>query len=587
MSTRRLYGPCAVLLGLCVIVGLWLLLGLGGAANPVSANPGTLYVATSGVDNNVCSVSQPCHTLQHAVDLATSGDTIKVAAGQYTGVTTRLNPYEGQTVTQVVYISKTVIIRGGYTTAFTEPPDPAVNATIFNAQQQGRVFHIFGNITPTLDGLRSTGGRALTGTYYGGGIYARLAQVQINQCQIYGNVASFGGGGVWLDESPSTVSNSTIHSNSANDGGGIYLNNSANARLTGNTIYTNTAEHDGGGVYVSSGSGIRVDNNHLHSNAAVESGGGLHVVNSAAQIDSNRITLNYAGYSSGGLQLSQSTTQLNGNQIVTNTAAYDGGGVYLYSSQGDVLYGNTIAHNTVSREGGGVFISDGNATLSGNLIHANHAEYGGGLKLAGSATAFNGNKVLANTAGWDGGAFYLGDGNVVTLTNMVIADNQITNGQGSGLYIAGTTATMLHTTLARNSGSTGRGLYVTDYGLPSVYSSVTLTNTIIATQTVGVYVDNGSTARLESTLWTNNGSDTAGSGTITEAHHYTGSANFAPDGYHILTGSAAIDQGVEAGVKLDIDPEPRPYLAPDLGADEYWAPGALRKVYIPIILKAP
>jgi hypothetical protein len=587
MFSHRLRGSAAVFSGLFTLIGLWLLLGLTGGTHPASAAPGTLYVAPTGTDNGLCSASQPCHTLQHAVDLSASGDTIKVAAGQYTGVTSRFNPYEGQTVTQVVYISKTVIIRGGYTTAFTEPPNPAVNTTSFNAQQQGRVFHLFGNSAPTLEGLRITGGQALDGTYYGGGVYVRLAQAQINNCQIDNNVASFGGGGVWLDESPSTISNSTIHSNSADDGGGIYLNNSANARLTGSAIFTNTAEHYGGGVYVSGGSGIRMDNNHLHSNAAVESGGGLYVANSAAQIDSNRITLNYAGYSSGGLQLSQSTTQLNGNQIVTNTAAYDGGGVYLDSSQGDVLYGNTIAHNTASREGGGVFISGGRATLNENLIQANYADYGGGLKLSNSATAFNGNRVVANTAGWDGGALWVTGGNVVTMTNTLIADNQIVNGQGSGLYIAGSSATLLHTTLARNTGSSGRGVYLTDWGLPSVYSSVTLTNSIIANQTVGVYADSGSTARLESTLWTNNGTDAAGAGMITEAHHYTGGANFAPDGYHILAGSAAIDKGVDAAVKLDIDSEPRPYLAPDLGADEYWAPGALHKVYLPVTMKTP
>lgn len=195
--------------------------------------------------------------------------------------------------------------------------------------------------------------------------------------------------------------------------------------------------------------------------------------------------------------------------------------------------------------------------------------------------------MLANTAGWDGGAFYLTSGNVVTMTNLVIADNQIASGEGSGLYIAGSIATLLHTTLARNTGSSGCGLYLTDWDLPAVYSTVTLTNTIIATQTIGVYADSGSTARLESTLWTNNGTDAAGAGMITEAHHYTGNANFALDGYHILTGSAAIDKGVDAAVKLDIDPEPRPYLAPDLGADEYWAPGAPRKVYLPLVLKVP
>ncbi|CAG0935074.1 hypothetical protein TFLX_03899 [Thermoflexales bacterium] len=586
MIAHRLRGPSAVFLALFALTGIWLLSGLAGEASPVFANPGTLHVAATGVDNNLCSSSQPCRTLQHAVDLALSGDTIKVAAGQYTGVSSRSNPYEGGTVTQVVYISKTVVIRGGYTSSFSEPPDPVANATIFNAQQQGRVFHIFGDIAPTLEGVRITDGQALTGTYYGGGVYIRLAQAHISQCWIYNNAAQFGGGGIWLESSPSIVSNSTIYANTANDGGGVYFNQSDNAQLVGSTVFTNTADHYGGGVYLSY-SASRIDANTIISNSAVESGGGLFANNSAAQVNHNKIAANYADYSGGGLYLSQSTARVNSNVIVSNAAAQDGGGVYLYFSAGDSLTSNTIAGNIVGREGGGGFIGGGVATLNGNAILANQADYGGGFSMWDSSTSFNGNQVLSNTATHDGGAFYLTSGNIVTMTNMIIADNQITNGQGSGLYIAGSVATLLHTTLARNTGSSGRGLYLTEGGLPAVYTTVTLTNSIIVNQAVGVFVDSGSTARLESTLWNSNGVDTGGAGMINLANNYTGNPLFAVDGYHILTGSAAIDKGVNTGLNVDIDPEPRPYLAPDLGADEYWPPDALHKVYLPVALKIP
>lgn len=35
----------------------------------------------------------------------------------------------------------------------------------------------------------------------------------------------------------------------------------------------------------------------------------------------------------------------------------------------------------------------------------------------------------------------------------------------------------------------------------------------------------------------------------------------------------------------DIDHQPRPYLLPDLGADEYWPPGVLRYFYLPLLLR--
>jgi hypothetical protein len=55
--------------------------------------------------------------------------------------------------------------------------------------------------------------------------------------------------------------------------------------------------------------------------------------------------------------------------------------------------------------------------------------------------------------------------------------------------------------------------------------------------------------------------------------------------YQIGSASAALDAGVDAGVLSDIDRQPRPYLAPDLGADEYWPPGALNYSYLPLVVR--
>lgn len=585
MPSRRLHGSSAVLLALFALAGIWLLLGWAGAAMPVSANPGTLYVAPSGVNNPVCSSSQPCQTLQHAVDLAAGGDTIKVAAGQYTGVSSRSNPYEGGTVTQVVYISKTVIIRGGYTSAFSEPPNPDVNATIFNAQQQGRVFHIFGNIAPMLEGLRLTGGRAPGTVSFGGGVYVDQAAARLSKCHIYGNEAEMGGG-IRLESSSTVLEANSVYSNTAlADGGGVYVNHSNGAKLIGNTIFTNTAGHHGGGVYVSF-SAAALNNNAVLSNTTVEDGGGLAIAGSAATLSGNRIAANLAGFGGGGLLLMQSAATVNGNLLLNNTAI-DGAGVYVLFGNGAVLSGNQLSDNTASRSGGGFFVDRSAATLVGNTIRANTAgDRGGGINLSDSSTSLSQNLVLSNTSAYDGGGLYLDVNPMITLTNMIIADNRINNGEGSGLYIQGSSARFVHTTLARNTGGSGRGIHVTEYlGNPS-YSNITLTNTILVNQTVGVYVTSGNTVTLESTLWNTNSSNTGGSGAINiGTNNYSGDPVFALDGYHLMTGSAAIDKGVNTGLNVDIDPEPRPYLAPDLGADEYWAPGALHKIYLPLTLK--
>ena len=55
--------------------------------------------------------------------------------------------------------------------------------------------------------------------------------------------------------------------------------------------------------------------------------------------------------------------------------------------------------------------------------------------------------------------------------------------------------------------------------------------------------------------------------------------------YHIGENSAARDEGVDVGVNIDFDYQPRPYHEPDIGADEYWEPGALKTIYLPTITR--
>jgi hypothetical protein len=42
---------------------------------------------------------------------------------------------------------------------------------------------------------------------------------------------------------------------------------------------------------------------------------------------------------------------------------------------------------------------------------------------------------------------------------------------------------------------------------------------------------------------------------------------------------------MDTGVTLDIDHQPRPYQALDIGADEYWLPGELITIYLPLITR--
>jgi hypothetical protein len=86
-------------------------------------------------------------------------------------------------------------------------------------------------------------------------------------------------------------------------------------------------------------------------------------------------------------------------------------------------------------------------------------------------------------------------------------------------------------------------------------------------------------------LWFGNGVNITGTGTSIVTNEFNGDPVFAPDRYHLNTGSAAIDRGVVTAVVADIDGQARLYgAAPDLGADELHYT-LDRKVYLPLVFR--
>lgn len=458
-------------------------------------------------------------TLQEAVDAAGEGDVIKVAAGVYADV----NSYDG--LAQIVYISKSVTIQGGYTVDDWDTPDPVSNPTTLDAQGQGRGLYITGNVSPTVAGLRITGGDA---TGLGGGLSGKNA-----------------GGGVYIIHASATLSRNLIFNNAAHSGSGLFLWYS-DATLDDNTIIFNTAQLYGGGLTLRD-SGATLDGNLISANTANSDGGGLFLHASDALLSGNTIANNVAASYGGGLYLGESDATLSGNTIVSNTADHSGG-LYLYASA-TRLDGNEVTSNTAAYYGGGVYLYSSEATLDGNTFAANRARYGGGLYLYFHSDA--------------------------TLTNTVVADNQASD-LGSGLYIRASSPRLLHTTIARNASGDGRGVYVTRSG-PN-YSSVAMANTILVSHAVGIEVTAGNQVSMAASLWGSeawaNGTDWAGEGEV-----ITGTVNLWADpafvapaarDYHIANYSPARDSGVDAGVTTDLDGQSRPCGdGYDVGADEF------------------
>ncbi|HFD39379.1 MAG TPA: DUF11 domain-containing protein, partial [Anaerolineae bacterium] len=558
--------PLALTLGLLALVGILLALETRrGGPSIAHAQSTVRYVAATGNDTGDCTnAGSPCRTVQYAVDQAGGGDEVRIAAGIYTDV--QIRPRRDFTVTgfitQAVYISKTVTLRGGFTTTNWTTSDPVNNPTILDAEGQGRGIYVTGAISPVIEGLHVTGGDAsgLWGSPYlddaGGGIYIITATATVSRCWVYSNTApglvgSVGGAGIYVADAPALISGTHVYSNYTDHyGGGIYLYHSP-ATLRGNVIHDNQA-----GIW----------------------GGGIRLLGSPATVIGNVVYRNHAYYG-GGIEVADSAALVRQNQVLTNSAVY-GGGISavddLNAPHQAILQQNLIQGNT-AQHGGGLVLFNGTTQAVHNTVQGNVAEQdGGGVYLYYTPCILRRNLIQSNTVtAGDGGGIYSYLSNC-TLENNVVADNHLddSGGQGAGFYVTKSLGRFSHTTIARNDGGDGSGLYVYGY-----YGPILLTDTIVTEQTTGVYgaYTGGDNAILNYVLWYGNGVDVGGPGPIVVSHTLTGDPAFDADGYHLTGASAALDAGTDAGVEEDIDGDFRPQGAGyDLGADEL--PGAALQV---------
>ena len=228
-------------LALALAAGTLALL-LWGIASPATAAQHQVHYVAPERD---CGGASPCYaTIQEAVDAAAPGDEIRVAQGVYTNVTTRQHSLGGLThrVTQTVFISKSLTLRGGYTTTNWSSPRPAVFPTIIDPQGQGRGLYVtipaFGSpITVTLEGFSVTRGFAAGDA---GGLYLYAAHALVSGCHFYANEGSSIGSGVYLLASRLFFFNNRVEQNTgAAYGYGVVLDGVGEASLEGNRVVSN------------------------------------------------------------------------------------------------------------------------------------------------------------------------------------------------------------------------------------------------------------------------------------------------------------------------------------------------------------
>ena len=448
---RRYRRILSITLSAALALGITLLL-VGQLSSAVTAAPAQTirYVAAGGgSDDSACdNQTDPCRSIQYAVDRADPGDLIKVAAGTYTDVVTRPasiwypEVYPKDTITQVVIITKSLQMRGGYSMSDWTTSDPRVYPTTLDGEDEKRVVFVIGEITVTLENLHIRGGAAdgdrITPYEFGGGLSIISATGTVSGTEIHHNEAPFGGG-AFLGAARFILKNNRVFSNTADFmGGGLSLWASDHTELNQNRIYSNTAGSLGGGLLVMASAHTELDQNRIYHNRGAFGGGAA-----VYQVDDSTFTRNLVfgngAQLAGGILVDQESggTALSLNRVYSNSADIAGGIMAGFIEVSPLLVGEQFAPRSVRSEttsratadsrvaitanevcsntsvlGGGLAVD--NALVQDNRIFNNRATLGGGLLLAPSrgTPGATGNEIYGNTADWGGGIF-AGYANVV------------------------------------------------------------------------------------------------------------------------------------------------------------------------------
>jgi len=315
---------------------------LVGLASSAMAST-TWYVnGMSGSDSNACtSATDACQTIGHAISLASSGDSIMVAAATYN---------------ENITISFSLKILGA--NASTTIIDPAGNGMVVNVSSPSA------QVTVSQLTLRNGIGITNSGT------------LTVNHTTVAHNIRGISNSGTL------TMNDSIVSANrEVFDGVGGGIENSGTLTINNSSVRGNTSAGNGGGVF---NTGIlKVIDSTINDNYANEGC-------SIGVLGKKRC---YSG-SGGGIYNGSGTVAITNSTLTGNSAKGGGSAIYVYS--GVVMLSNgTVSGNTSSL--GGIYNLFGTATFQ-NTIVANTS----GGNCSGTITSNGYNLSSDNTCNFNG-----------------------------------------------------------------------------------------------------------------------------------------------------------------------------------------
>ena len=275
-----------------------------------------------------------------------------------------------------------------------------------------------------------------------------------------------------------------------------------------------------------------------------------------------------------------SILEIRNSKFLRNTAPAGGGlDLHVYDNSTVVIQDTLFQGNRASAGVGGagrIVLHSGTVQIVGVTFEDNEASVSGGaLAIVGAGVAdlydstlssFNltGTQFINNRALDGADALFLANGNS-TIVNALFASDEAANPGAAIQFVSPGKLTILHTTIASPIPNNKSAIAVAGDG------TVNIQTTIISGHAIGIETTGTGTVFEDYNLFYGNGADSSGSVT-SGGHRRVGDPAFADPtafDYHLTADSAAINRGVDVGVAVDFEGEPRPQAgAFDIGYDE-------------------
>jgi hypothetical protein len=322
---------------------------LGSIALVLSEGPAA---AAAARPLRVCANASECYTsIQAAIEAASSGDKIMIAAGTYNGSLT---------------IGKSVSLLGA-----------GADETAITQSGSNSVLTIGSGLMVTIEGVTVSGGQAVISAAdplgSGGGIN-NSGNLTLRDSRVSDNSAAGFGGGIANNSTGNLklygtlVSGNNVFSPGPNPAVGGGIANAGTATLYGSTVSRNGAGGFGGAGGIENVGSLTLKDSTVSGNGASIAGGGIVNTNSATlRLDASIVSGNGAGDVGGGI-INYGTATLNETAVTGNVAGLSAGGIY--NSGTLTLNDSTVSSNRAGVGAGGIFNS-GTVTLNDSTVTGN------------------------------------------------------------------------------------------------------------------------------------------------------------------------------------------------------------------------